>query len=65
MANTTFRQCNSADLIPVRQFVEQLYIADPSGQPGFPSIDLTFAEFERHPAKGKIIVFEQEGKLVG
>jgi GNAT superfamily N-acetyltransferase len=65
MANTTFRQCNSADLTTVRQFVEQLYLADPGVKPGFPSIDLTFAEFERHPAKGRIVVFEQAGKLVG
>lgn len=65
MSNTTFRQCALADLETVAHFVDQLYTTDPGEVPANPDVKLTFAEFERHPEKGNIIVFEQEGKLVG
>lgn len=65
MQKTTFRKCALPDLETVALLVDQLYTNDPGEDRVHPDLNLTFAEFERHPEKGHIIVFEQEGKLVG
>lgn len=60
-----FRQCKLSDLNAVALLVQQLYAADPGELPAHPNIESTFAEFERQPEKGKIIVIEHTGTVVG
>jgi len=65
MSETIFRQCERSDLKTVGQFVRQLYADDPGEFPVHPEIDLSFAEFERRPEKGRVVVFEQGSELIG
>ncbi len=54
------------DLIQVQRLVEDLYRAYPTEEGSVPDIALTFAEFERFPEKGRIVVFESsEGDVFG
>ncbi|MBC7996934.1 MAG: GNAT family N-acetyltransferase [Leptolyngbya sp.] len=63
--STSFRQCHHSDLSRVQKLVLQLYETDPGEYPVRPEIEKTFSEFDSHPEKGKIIVFERDGEIVG
>lgn len=64
--NASFRRATLSDLPDLIRLVEALYAEDPSPQhPGPEHTRLTFNEFERHPEKGRIRMFEQGGKVVG
>ncbi len=46
--------------------VHALYSEDPSPQkPGIENTRLTFQEFEKHPEKGRIIIFENVNDIAG
>lgn len=61
----TFRLCTLADLSQVQKFAEELYADDKHLQDNHPVVKLTFDEFQLRPDKGRIIVFQSEGKVVG
>ena len=65
MTQPIFRPCLKADLPALARLVEQLYISDPGDAPANPDITLTFAEFERHPQKGRIVLFDLGGEVAG
>ncbi len=61
-----FRPATPSDLPALIAMVDALYAEDPSPQhPGPEHTRLTFNEFERHPEKGGIRMFEQDGKVAG
>ncbi len=58
-----FRACTKSDLPTVQQFVLALYsesMVVPKNM-----VQRTFEEFETHPEKGRILVFETDGGLIG
>lgn len=64
--HTAFRNAEPADLPDLTGLVHALYSEDPSPQkPGTKNIRRTFAEFEKHPEKGQVIIFENAGKIAG
>ncbi len=63
---TTFRPVSPADLPALISMVSALYAEDPSPQHPTPEhTRLTFREFERHPEKGGVWIFEQTGNTAG
>ena len=60
-----FRQCTEADLPHVQQLVDELYREDPNTQDVTADIRKTFAELENHPEKGRLIIFDDHGSIVG
>ncbi len=60
-----FRRCLEADLPAVQQLVDQMYEEDPNTQDVRADIRLTFFEFEKRPEKGRLIVFDDDGNVVG
>ena len=66
MMNISFRDAEHADLPDLEGMVHALYSEDPSPQnPGIENIRLTFAEFAKHPEKGRIVIFECAGEIAG
>lgn len=64
--STTFRAAMPADLPLLTDMVASLYSEDPSPQnPGPEHTRRTFLEFEQHPEKGGIRLFEYEGAVIG
>ena len=64
--NIHFRPATPGDLPDLIRLVEALYAEDPSPQnPDSGHTRLTFSEFERHPEKGDIRVFEYDGNVAG
>ncbi len=61
----TFRQCQQSDLNAVKRLMHDLYASDPHLINTEANLDLTFAELNKHPEKGRIIVFDQDGGVVG
>jgi GNAT superfamily N-acetyltransferase len=64
--SVNFRACSEGDLVIVQNYVLSLYQEDPSAMEMTPSkIQATFWEFTNKPQKGRIVVFEQDNKVVG
>lgn len=62
----SFRIAASPDLPALIGMVGELYAEDPSPQnPGVENTRRTFQEFEKHPEKGRIVIFESAGDTVG
>lgn len=60
-----FRACRQSDLERLQVLVDALYREDMDSssvpvQSGKPDISLTYGEFQKHPAKGEILVFVAE-----
>ncbi|HEY9870265.1 MAG TPA: GNAT family N-acetyltransferase [Candidatus Obscuribacterales bacterium] len=62
---TVFRQCTQADLPVVRQFASQMYLEDSDAHSGSPNMDLTYKHLSSKPDKGRVVVFDKNGQLVG
>lgn len=60
-----FRQCVEADLPHVQTLVDELYRDDPNTQDVSTDIRRTFAELQTRPEKGRLIVFDDGGNVVG
>ena len=65
MLDVIFRTCLASETSNVQELVDDLYRAYPGVDGVEPDIALTVAEFERHPEKGRVIVFELNGQPVG
>lgn len=64
--NLQFRPCTAADLPLLQQHVLSLYQEDPNFAPMSPDkICQTFREFSLRPEKGRILVFDLNGDIVG
>jgi GNAT superfamily N-acetyltransferase len=64
--NIQFRPCTEADLAAVQDHVFSLYRENPNQMEITPQkIQATFQEFSLRPEKGRMIVFEHEGQVIG
>lgn len=65
-SETTFRSCRVGDLARVQELVDVLYREDHHDSITLAAeIERTFLEFMMHPAKGRIVIFESLGQIVG
>jgi GNAT superfamily N-acetyltransferase len=65
MSDVLIRTCLQTEIYRVQQLVNDLY-SHYSGRKGvIPDVLLPFAEFERHPDKGRIVVFDQNQEIIG
>ena len=66
MKQIVFRSVNASDLPAFCDMVNGLYAEDPSPlRPGPENARNTFAELEKHPEKGRILIVESKGKIAG
>ena len=65
MADIVFRTCTERDLPAVQGLVEQLYAGLRGAVPVHTDISLTYRELTGKPDKGRVIVFESAGRLIG
>lgn len=62
---TVFRDCVRSDLKALQKLVEELYYTDAGANADVPAISFTYRSLSAKPEKGRLVVFEQDGKLVG
>jgi diamine N-acetyltransferase len=61
-----FRDFQREDVAELRQMIFQLYAEDPEGEAiTGDKIDNTVRELSDHPEKGKLLVFDAAGEIVG
>ena len=65
MPDVEIRTCRKVDLSRVQLLVNELYQSYSGRGRVKPDISRPFAEFERSPDKGRILVFEHEEQVVG
>lgn len=60
-----FRPAVEADLPQIQKLVDELYAEDPNTQGLTTDVRRTFVEFQNKPDKGELIVFDDNGDVVG
>jgi GNAT superfamily N-acetyltransferase len=65
ITQSLYRLCRREDLPAVQALVDELYETDMPEVGVHPRIAPTFDEFERHPDKGRIMVFDHDGQVIG
>lgn len=60
-----FRQCIESDLTQVQILADQLYAEDPKTRDVRTDVSRTFREFQTRPDKGQLIVFDDDGCIIG
>jgi len=64
--NISFNRAAEVDLPDLTSMVCALYLEDPSPrQTNAAHVRMTFGEFEKHPEKGQILLFEVVGEIAG
>jgi GNAT superfamily N-acetyltransferase len=62
---TVFRDCKRSDLKALQELVEELYYTDAGPNADVPAISFTYRSLSAKPDKGRLVVFESGGELVG
>lgn len=62
---TVFRDCTKSDLKVLQKLVQELYYTDAGANADVPEIAFTYRSLSAKPDKGRLVVFEQNGELVG
>lgn len=59
------RDCKKADLPALQPLVDELYLTDTGPDAEIPDVQLTYKALKASPKKGRLLVFEQGGELIG
>ncbi len=59
------RDCKKSDLKRLQELVDELYITDGGPNVNIPDIKVTFSALREKPEKGRLLVFDRGGTIVG
>lgn len=60
-----FRDCKKSDLSRLQSLVDELYITDAGPDVHIPDVKITYAALREKPEKGRLLVFDRGGTIVG
>jgi GNAT superfamily N-acetyltransferase len=63
--DSIFRFAHETDVDALQSLADGLYASDPNTTNIRPDLRLTWSELNARPEKGRVIVFENEGELIG
>lgn len=59
------RDCKASEIGKLQELVEELYYTDAGPDANVPDVAFTFRSLKKKPDKGRLVVFERDGELVG